>query len=232
MTEPESPFPVDAPELIGIGARSLVERAKPLGLVWTRRLATVVDATDPVNCVILFDGDTDNIAATSMVGVLPTDTRVYVDMVPPAANFIVGLVTDELNPVLFGGSSVSSLSSGGTTTSATYVNMPGSPTATLTKAHISSRLHVVFTSDVQSTLANTSVRFAVNITGVGDGDIAHLVINPANTHLQVAGTAIFPANVKGTVAVTGRWRRVAGGGTLTIGTDDWVSISVLEVSAT
>lgn len=229
----DDPFPVDAPDLIGVGAKSIVDRSKSLGLVWTRRLATVVDGTtDPSNTTILFDADTVITSAASMIGPLPTGTRVYVDMVPPAANFIVGLVTDELNPVLFGGSSVSSLSSGGTTTSATYVNMPGSPAVTLTKAYLSSRLHVVFTSDVQSTLANTSVRFAVNITGVGDGDIAQLVINPANTHLQVAGTAIFPANVEGTVVVTGRWRRVAGGGTLTIGTDDWVSISVLEVSAT
>lgn len=233
MTGPDNPFPVEAPDLVGIGAQSIVERAKPLGLVWTRRPATVVDATtDPASCVIVFDGDTVNTNAVSMIGKLPVDTRVYVDMVPPAANFIVGLVTDELNPILFGASSLNSAFAAGTTTSATYVNLPGPPTVTITKAFVTSRLYVGITATIQSTLANTSARLAAGITNVGDGDIAQLVINPANTHLQVAGAAIFPAPFAGSITVTGRWRRVAGGGTLTTGTDDWVSIVVMEVAAT
>jgi len=232
MTRPDNPFPVEAPDLIGVGAQSIVERAKPLGLIWTRRLATVVDATtDPAKAVILFDGDTDNVTAASMVGALPTDTRVYVDMVPPAANFIVGIVAEDLNPFLFAASSTNSAFAAGTTTSATYVNLPGPPTVTIIKRYAASRLLVTFTATLTSSLANTSVRFAINIPGVGDGDIAQLVINPASTHLQVAGTAVFPAAVTGSLTLTGRWRRVAGGGTLTTGTDDWVSISVLEVPA-
>lgn len=234
MTEPgpREPFPIDAPELISTGAEAIVARSKHLGLVWTKRLATIVDATTPANAVILFDGDGSVQSAVSMVGVLPLDTRVYVDIVPPGGNFIVGLATDELNPILFGAATLNQAFAAGTTTSATYVNLPGPPTVTITKAYLNTRLFIALTATIQSSLANTSARLAVNISGVGDGDIAQLVINPASTHLQVAGSAIFPAAVMGSVTVTGRWRRVAGGGTLTVGTDDWVSISVMEVSKT
>jgi len=231
MTESENPFPVEAPELVGVGAQSLVDRSKSLGLVWTRRLATVIGAaTDPANVSIMFDADTINTTAVSMLGQLPANTRVYVDMVPPAANFIVGLATQEVNSTFLGASSTNSNFAAGTTTSATYVDLPGPPTVTIAKAYTDTRLFIALTATLTSTLANTSVRFAVNIAGVGDGDIAQLVINPANTHLQVAGSAVFPASVSGSVAVTGRWRRVAGGGTLTTGTDDWISISVMEVA--
>ena len=232
MTTPAQ-FSVEAPDLIGIGAQSIVERSKSLGLVWVKRLATVVDGTtDSANVSILFDGDTVNNVAASMVGPLPTGTRVYVDIVPPAGNFICGLVTDEPNPALFASSSTNAAFAAGTTTSATYVNLPGPPTVTITKAYTNTRLFVTFTATLTSTLTNTSVRFAVNIPGVGDGDIAQLVINPATTHLQVAGSGIYSAAVSGSLTLTGRWRRVAGGGTLTVGTDDWVSISVMEVSTT
>lgn len=91
MTSPSFSFTTEAPELISIGAQSIVDRSKSLGLVWTRRLATVNDGSDPTNCSITFDNDTVPVTAVSMVGTLATDARVYVDMVPPSANFICGV---------------------------------------------------------------------------------------------------------------------------------------------
>jgi hypothetical protein len=92
------PNPTDAPELISIGAQSIVDRSKSLGLVWTRRLATVTDCSDLTSCAVLFDGDKDSVTAVSMVGYPGTGARVYVDMVPPSANFIVGFANDTAIP--------------------------------------------------------------------------------------------------------------------------------------
>jgi len=88
-----SPFPVDAPELFSVGTEAIVERSKHLGLVWTRRLATVISAGDPASVTIRFDADTVDESAVSMVGGLPEGARVYVDIVPPGGNFIVGAVS-------------------------------------------------------------------------------------------------------------------------------------------
>ena len=230
MTRPDNPFPVEAPDLIGIGAQSIVDRAKPLGLTWTRRMATVVDAiTDPANTIILFDGDSINTTAVSMVGALPPDTRVYVDMVPPAANFITGLVADNLNPIFFGAISYNAALAAGTTTSATYVNLPGNPSMTLTKTYLQTRIRLDLHVTSFSTLTNTSVRYAININGSTDGDMCQIVINPANTHTQVSGTVIFPFTASGSVPLVARWRRPAGGGTLTTDTNDWLSMTAQEV---
>jgi hypothetical protein len=222
------PNPTDAPELISIGAQSIVDRSKSLGLVWTRRLATVNDGTNPASCVITFDNDTVAVTAVSMVGPLPLDTRVYVDMVPPSGNFITGVATTSGAPWFLGSASLSQLSPGGTTVSAVNVNMPGSPTITLTKNFETTDIKIDFHATLLTTLANTSVRCAVSIGGT-DNDICHLVLNPASTHLQVSGTKIFTSTLSGPVAIIARWRRIAGGGTLTTGTDDWIAMSAVEL---
>jgi len=89
--QPELEIEQIAPELIGTGAQAVVENAKRLGLTWTIRLATVVDATiDAVTAI--YDGDTVAIGMTSMIGSVFVGQRVYVIQVPPSGNFIVGFV--------------------------------------------------------------------------------------------------------------------------------------------
>lgn len=227
-----SPFPIDAPELIGIGAQSIVDRAKPLGLIWTRRLATVMDGTLPQATVILFDADTVNTVAVSMLGVLPIGARVYVDMVPPSANFITGVVASLEAPVLFGAPvNLNAALAAGTTVSAFYANMPGSPTVTLDKGSASTSIRVDLHASLFSTLANTEVRLAVNINGTTDGDTVNFFINAANTHVQLASVAIFPFASVGSIPIIARWRRVSGGGTLTTNANDWISLAATEVPA-
>lgn len=87
-------------ELVSATILALQENASRLGLVWIRRLATVADGTDPTAVMALFDGDTvgDPIAMTSMIGPVGNGQRVYVDIVPPGANFIVGLVNTTTMP--------------------------------------------------------------------------------------------------------------------------------------
>lgn len=85
------PLATDAPDLMSVGAQSIVGRSKSLGLVWTRRLATVISGSSAPSCTVIFDNDTIPVAAVSMIGVLTVGSRVYVDMVPPSGNFIVGV---------------------------------------------------------------------------------------------------------------------------------------------
>lgn len=100
MTQPPNPEKVNDPELVGLGAEALVDNAKRLGLTWTLRPATVTDITDPVNglVIIAYDGDEGQIGATSLIGALSLTDRVMGLVVPPSANFVVGLSTSVLRP--------------------------------------------------------------------------------------------------------------------------------------
>lgn len=231
MTDPNNPFPIDAPDLISVGAQSIVDRSKSLGLVWTRRMGTVVDGeTDPANVTLTMDGDTAIVTAASMVGALSEGTRVYVDMVPPAANFITGVDADSFNPLLFDSKNTNTALSNATTTSASYTDLPGSPQVTLVKNYVNTRIRIDMNVTVSSSLANTNARFAAQLGGTTDVDVAQILVNPANTHLQAAGTLITTWAAAGAVTIIGRWRRVAGGGTLTLDGNDWFSLTAAEIT--
>jgi len=81
----------EAPALIGIGAKTLVENADRLGLKWGMRPATVNSIIDANNVVATFDADTEPINMVSLLGPIPVGTRVRVIKVPPSGNFIVGI---------------------------------------------------------------------------------------------------------------------------------------------
>lgn len=230
MMKEGSPFSIEAPELISVGAQSIVERSRSLGLVWTRRMGTIVDGeTDPANTVILMDGDSTNSIAASMVGALPAGARAYVDMVPPAANFIVGLDSDGYNPLLLDSQNTNAALSAGTTTSASYGDLPGSPQVTLTKGFVNTRVKIDFHVTSSSSATNTNARFGAQFGGSSDVDVAQLFFNVATTHLQASGTVITNWAAIGAVTIIGRWRRVAGAGTLTTDTNDWFSMTATEI---
>lgn len=85
-------------EPIGAGAGAaaqaqvgaVLKNAEDLGLVWVRRMATIVgyDGTTPMATM---DGDSVPIAVVSMIGALATGARVYVDIVPPSGKYVVGI---------------------------------------------------------------------------------------------------------------------------------------------
>jgi hypothetical protein len=94
--------PDQAPALVGIGAQSIVDRAKSLGLTWTLRPGSI--ATDGVS--ILYDGDTEPINAVNLTGDAKTSgDRVMGLTVPPSGNFIIGVtkVDPWHTPVLLNG---------------------------------------------------------------------------------------------------------------------------------
>jgi hypothetical protein len=86
----------EAPALIGIGAQSIVDRAKELGLTWTLRPAVVTrvgDSANNNNTEIIYDGDTVPIGCVNVTGnTLTLGQRVMGLIFPPSGNLIIGLV--------------------------------------------------------------------------------------------------------------------------------------------
>lgn len=74
---------------------ALPEALQRLGQTWGRTVATVVNGADSSNMFVIFDGDPNETivgGVYSMIGALPADARVYVDSVPPAGQYISGLL--------------------------------------------------------------------------------------------------------------------------------------------
>lgn len=86
MTDPgvlESPEPM----AIDAAIRALIANAGRLGLKWDLQAATVT-GLNPVT--IVYDNDTASVGATSMIGPVLLNGRVYALVIPPSGNFIVG----------------------------------------------------------------------------------------------------------------------------------------------
>lgn len=91
--------PSNLPTVIAAAVKQLTLDPQAYGISWNLRIATVVK-TDPLYAA--FDGDdsANGLGMTSMVGPLGVGARVYVLIVPPSGNFIVGGV----EPVILGAS--------------------------------------------------------------------------------------------------------------------------------
>jgi hypothetical protein len=118
----------------------------------------------------------------------------------------------------------------GTNATTSYANLPGTSSFQFIKRFADTRVRVDIQTSFFSTAVTTSARFAALINGT-DYDVAQQFVNPANTHIPVAGHRYITGIPAGTYTVQGRWRRVAGAGTLTqAAADNWLSLSAKEVS--
>lgn len=117
----------------------------------------------------------------------------------------------------------------GTTTSATYVDLPAPSSLSFTKKYnASTKLIVTVCAGARSNAALTTVRFGVRINGV-DTDVAHMEIPDANKHVALSGVTTVTGLLAGTYTVQVRYRRTAGAGTLQVDSNDWLSLAVEEV---
>jgi hypothetical protein len=97
-----------APSLIGVGAQSIVDRARQLGLTWTLRPATVVTFVVATGtATVQFDGDTATLGVVSLIGQVSPNQRVMCMSVPPGGNFIIGSIgssnrTNDYSQIAFG----------------------------------------------------------------------------------------------------------------------------------
>jgi hypothetical protein len=77
-------------DIMSTTVKELLRQARALGLTWTLRLATVVtNAADSMTAQ--YDGDTAAISMVNITGTnLQPEERVYVLIIPPSGNFIIG----------------------------------------------------------------------------------------------------------------------------------------------
>lgn len=187
-------------------------------------MATVVIGDTPAQVLAMYDGDSEPITMVSMVGPLLSEARVYAIQVPPSGNFIVGFTVPTNNEL--GISVYNNIDSGdpasGTTTSATYVNMPGPMTFTVEKKFEDTVLLLGISGTwFESTgTAGTSAAFGMNIAGAssGNGDVNmtgyRATIPPGIVRLPIPMTERLAPCGNGTITVTARWFRNTGAGTL------------------
>lgn len=214
------------------GTQQLIDDAQRLGISWTLRPGTVT-ISSPLK--VTFDGDDTPVAAVSIVGVLAQGRRVMGLLVPPGGNFVIGfndpLFTDRLAPF----ANFSAAGSLGSTSSATFVNIPSLPFVTVVKQYDStiSNISLIMTQSVFSTAVTTGVEFGINLAGGVGTDVALSTgfLNPASTHLSYAMTKLLTGLAPGTYTLSGRWRRYAGAGILNTNSDDWSTILAGEVWA-
>lgn len=217
-----------APEDVGIGIQTMVETFQRLGLMWRLVKGTVFDAANtPTLTLVTFDTDDDPSNCISMIGQVAAGTRVYVMVVPPQGNYIIGLGS---YGSIINENGVGAASATDSTTSATYVNMAGASTSfSFTKASSGTRLKATMNVGAFiSGAANTRPGFAVQI-GSTDYDVVGMTINPLATHTINAGFVYLSGIAAGTYTVQGRWRRISGTGTLARNSEDPVAISILEL---
>lgn len=81
----------EAPALIGVGAQSIVDQARQLGLTWTLQPGTVTQTVFSVGQV-RFDGDTVGINVINLSeGVVLTGNRVM-GILTPTGNYVIGTI--------------------------------------------------------------------------------------------------------------------------------------------
>lgn len=228
----------EAPDLIGVGAQAIVSNAGRLGLTWQLKLATVENGIDSAAISAIFDNDSVAIPMISTIGTLLTGTRVYVIEVPPAGNFIVGVVAVAPLATNVECTNVFGMTPGNTT-SATFVTMPGTPTVQLFKTSDRSRLMFNLSGTFFSNLAVAGLVAGVRLSLGGAVDLSIAAVSSTNSslgnHTTYAGLLIAdPVTTSGGLPAglytfTGIWKRPAGTGTLTVDSGDVWSLCVQEV---
>lgn len=217
-------------------ARTVVSDSQRLGLTWQLKLGTVADST---LSTARLDGDTVAIRVINMTGQqLTVGRRVYVIVLPPAGNYVVGLVDDtQLGNETYNNVDTGDPSSGNTT-SAAFASMPGPMSFTVTKLFEATRLKLFMSGTWFDALgtAGTSAAFGLNIAGAssGNGDYAMsaylATLPPGVVRLPTIAAERAVAVGSGLLTITAIWRRVGGVGQPTVaGDQDFLSMSAEEV---
>lgn len=107
---------------------------------------------------------------------------------------------------------------------------------TWVKRFATTRVKVELSASCFTSVGATTPRFGVdfiNTSVVPSSPRVNMVqmqINAANTHTPLVAQDIFPGFAAATYTIQLIWLRAAGGGTLTINADDWVSLMITEVA--
>jgi len=155
--------------------------------------------------------------------------RVYVDVVPPSANFISGVI---LPAGEVGSETLNTTSVVFSTVSPNFVNMSlaSGATMTFTKRANSTRLTLqMHATGYVSVGAGAVADIGLLVVGSGDYVVGSLVYNMVNQHLQISGVVDVSAGAipAGDYVVRGR-ARISGGATFNMDGGDRVSFEVVE----
>lgn len=126
---------------------------------------------------------------------------------------------------------VTLFATGGTTTSATFANIPGNPTITFNKqlSNTVSRLWFDVHMSMYSTGAAIGGELQVTISGV-TYTFTGFGWNAVNGVRQISRCFVFPNTVNsGSRSINFQWRRTAGAGTISQGSETMFSAMVAEV---
>lgn len=204
--------------------------------VVAQKMGTVVSrATAGAAAVVSFDGSSglgQPVKCFESVVVAPGDR--------------VGLIKFEGDWVIVGNYSTTlwadglqgfAFTSTSTTTSATFVDMPGSPTIAVQKARDVTQFQLNIQLSCRSAAAASTIMEFSFLIHLPDGvttyesAIIRRVFNTADAHQDMAGgvttNLTLPA---GAYTLTARWRRVSGTGTPTTDVNDSVTMRVKEVT--
>jgi hypothetical protein len=119
----------------------------------------------------------------------------------------------------------------GTTTSATFVAMPGTPGDTIIKVYAATTLLVRISLTAFISPGVCDARVGININGVDTEVCVPLFFSSTGVRQVMSGEAEITGVPAGSQACAMVWRRAAGAGTMNVSTLDGFSLSVEEVAA-
>jgi hypothetical protein len=154
------------------------------------------------------------------------DVRPYEDI-----QFLAEDVDDQLDLLHGDAQALSALLAVGSTTLATYANMPAGSSRSITKVNgTGTRVKILFScSSFVTVAAATVTRFAVQVNGV-DYDISQLYFNDISKHFACPTGVVYVSGLAaGPWTVQARWKRATGTGTCAVDVNDWITLDVQEV---
>lgn len=180
MTDPLG----DAGAMAQAQVKALVQNAQALGLTWTLRPATVTSSS-PVMATL--DGDTVPIDMTSIVGSVYSGQRVYVLIIPPSGNYVIGFVGDAV------GGTVGWTAATGNSAAITVETLVLA-TGTIT-FRAGCAYEIDYELDVQGSVGGNFANFQIRKTNVAG------TVLRANSGHPMASVAGFGATCKGSAIV-------------------------------
>lgn len=121
-------------------------------------------------------------------------------------------------------------------TSASFVDMPSSPSASMVKVRDSTLIRLGIDLSCWTSVSGTVVQIGLHVASTDgvtsyDETLFHRAINAATDHREMGGTTTTAALPAGGYVITARWMRVSGTGNLTVDSNDSVSITAREVTS-
>lgn len=224
--------PQDGGDGITAGVESLVALARRFGLTWRLVPATVAAGGTTFNIVpVTFDNDTTVTPTISMIGPLFAGARVFVMVIPPQGNYIIGFNGPTIEQ-LFAPVNVNASIGNDTTSSAGYSQLGGAGLEMpFTKHSGKTRVRVDLAMTAYSTVASTAMRVGLQLVGGTNPsvDVANFFFNAANTHAPGVGHSMILNVATGSYTLRPIWLRVSGTGVLTTDSGDYLSYTVQEV---